>query len=840
MSFLRTERRPVRAPVPLALAAGLLFLGPSASAHSPHDVINEMGLSSEPDMPVAIFASTQLTDHRLLARSLDGGQTFTLHALPLAERGVAAISLSPTFWTDGTVFVATTDAGLVVTHDRGDTWSTTGVGLPVNLLSLALLPDFASSGEMVCGTPFGLYVSSDGGQSFTLAGSGLTESKVGVLGATMDAGQRVVLGGGKTLARSTDAGSSWTPLHTFGQRMCALSLSPRFPLDHVALVSLENDGGVFVTTDGGTTWTPMTDGLTELTVPDVDVADDGSLYLVTPIEGLHRASGPLSRWTKVVAPGFEQLSDLTDEHYRTLEVGPKYSVSGRLYVGGFEGLFITDDAAMSFRQGDVYSQRFNRRVVFSPDYDGGGTLYAVNYGGGLYRTPVLASDGTEASPDSSGLPTGGGSGATVPDPHPGLGKKVAPKVETWTSLSRGVTSLFGQCLVLSPRYLTDGTLFYGQSRLFRSSDRGASWTLLPQPPTVPVIRSVAVSPDFANDHLVLFGAGLTGGVYRSTDAGDSWTETSTGLPPSTVPISLRFSPGYPGEPLLFAGTKGAGVVLSSDGGVTWHATGPGLDDPDVRWMELSPDFVNDRTLFAGTGLGGIFRSTDAGDTWAAVNAGLSPGLPLAIECLAISPQFAIDDTLFLVNLHDGVWRSSDRGDSWTKLGAGLPPDPPRVVALSPAFPADPTVVVGTHDWLYRSTDAGVSFERLPGYNRFDDLDYRMVEQGDWTDVPATDGQGEKVTEASLAGSKLTFHCSGDTLRWYGRRGPDMGIARVVVDDEPFTQLDLYAPVESKVAPIYSRTFDEVGFHVINVIVTGSANPLSTGTRVVTDGFDVTF
>ena len=818
----------------------LSLFAATSRAHSPHDVVNEMDIFSQPGRPVAIFASTQLTDHRLLARSLDGGETWSLHALPVSERGVTSIDVSPTFSSDGTIFVATVDAGLVKSVDRGESWTALeGSGLPDFLLCVAMLGDYSVSKDVVCSTPFGVYTSGDGGLSWSLGGAGLPESKLGVLACAREAGNvEVVLGGGKSFVRSDDRGATWTSLHTFEQRIRSLAVSPNWQSDQTALVSLESGGGVFVTTDGGSTWDAMTSGLVETSVPEVGLSDDGRLYLVTPVDGLHVADAPLGRWSKVVAPGFEPLSELTTEHYRTLRVGASSNEPG-LVVGAFEGLYVAVDGGQSFRQGDIYSQRFNRRVVFSPDYDGAGAIYAVNYGGGLYRTPVLTSDLAWGQGGGPGVP---GSGSQTGE-HVGQavsGKKDAPSVTSWTPLARGIEALFGQSLVLSPDFLVDDTMFYAQRDMYRSNDRGLTWTELPLPPGVQVIRAVALSPGFATDRTLIAGAGLTGGIFRSQDAGDSFVDASVGLPTLAIPSAIRYSPTYPVDDLVFMSLKEVGLWRSSDGGDSWTPANDGLGSLDLRALEVSPDFANDHTLYVGTSEAGLWRSVDAAASWQPVNTGMSPGLPLQIESIALSPDFANDDTLYVANLVDGIWRSTDRGESWTPVGAGLPPDPPRVVSLSPAFPDDPTVVVSTFDWLYRSTDAGASWKRMKGYNRIDDLDFNIVEVGDWIDLAATDAHGKTTSEASDAGASLSFFVSASSLRWFSRRGPDMGQVRISVDGGSFVELDLYAADEGHVAPVFSRDFDEVGFHALRIVVKGTSNPLSLGTRVVTDGFEVTF
>ena len=76
---------------------------------------------------------------------------------------------------------------------------------------------------------------------------------------------------------------------------------------------------------------------------------------------------------------------------------------------------------------------------------------------------------------------------------------------------------------------------------------------------------------------------------------------------------LAISPSYASDATVFAGVTG-GVLRSLDGGDTWHRADRGLDDEFVPAIALSPGFEADGTLFAGTSGGGVYVSTDRADS----------------------------------------------------------------------------------------------------------------------------------------------------------------------------------------------------------------------------------
>lgn len=813
-------------------------LGASARAHSPHDVINATAVALGADGQLVVLGSGQFTSHKLMLRSQDGGYHWDLRDLPVSERDVSRIRMSPEFASDGLVFVGTTDTGLLRSLDAGHTWHEL-VDPQITIDDVAVSPFVASDGLVLCSGPTGVQRSVDlGAQWNSVDTVGLIESRLLKLAmARSGPSEFLTFGGAKTVHVSEDGGRVWTPLHTFPQKIAALEVSPRFFQDETLVVALQNGGGVHVSTDGGQSWVPMT-GLGEADVNDVAISSTGALYAVTPEVGLHRATAHDQPFV-AVGSGFEDLSDLTSDHYRTVDVQVVTGGTTRVVVGAFEGLFLSEDGGDTFRQGDIYSQRFNRRVVFDPDYAQSGQLYLVNYGGGLYRSPAVVGGGQPGPgpaplPGSGGPGTGGhGSGASA-----GLAARdTPPQVQTWATLTQGISAVYGQELVLSPEFVDDRTMFYAQVGLWRSEDGGHSWTKLPLPAEIPVVRSVALSPDFAQDQTLFLGAGLIGLVYRSTDGGSTWEQLSGGLPVDPSVTVLRVSPDFTRDGTVYLGSKHEGIWRSTDGGDTWAPASNGYGGVECRSLTLSPDFAVDGTLFAGSKDAGLWRSTDGGDGWFAVNTGLS-GLGAPIESIALSPDFANDGTAFVAALSDGVRRSVDGGTTWQPVGVGLPASPPRLVAVSPDFANDHTVAVSGYDWVWRSRDDGDTFERLPGYVRVDDVSNRVVYGGDWFTDPI-DAHGAAAAESLVAGDSCELDFVGDRVRWFAQRGPDMGYVRVALDGALVATLDLYAP-EPVLAPVFSHDFGATGWHVLRIENLGQSNPQSLGTRVVSDGFDYHF
>jgi photosystem II stability/assembly factor-like uncharacterized protein len=145
----------------------------------------------------------------------------------------------------------------------------------------------------------------------------------------------------------------------------------------------------------------------------------------------------------------------------------------------------------------------------------------------------------------------------------------------------------------------------------------------------------------------IFAGTDQGGIFVSTDFGESWTQRNSGLPLFYIRSLALDSSG-----ILYAGTQGAGILLSSNSGNQWVATTMSVDHT-VRAIGTSPSGI----IFAGTSGGGAFRSTGSGGTWLPVTNGLTD--PFVRFFAVRSPE------IFAGTGFAGVFRSTNNGDSWT-------------------------------------------------------------------------------------------------------------------------------------------------------------------------------
>ncbi len=247
-------------------------------------------------------------------------------------------------------------------------------------------------------------------------------------------------------------------------------------------------------------------------------------------------------------------------------------------------------------------------------------------------------------------------------------------------------------------------------------------------------RVTAVTGVPSQPHTFYMGS-TGGGVWKTTDAGASWTNLSDGRIPLGSIGAVEAAPSDPN--VIYVGTGsskirsnvsiGRGMYKSSDAGRTWKFIG--LRDAGqisaVRVHPANPDIVYAAALgnpFIDNEERGVFRSTDGGRTWqrvlfvsastGAADLEIQPGSPnVLFACMWHGRRKPW--TIISGAREGGIYKSTDGGDTWTKLGGGLPNDlfGRSNVALSAAVPNRVYALIEAKpgSGLYRSEDSGATW-----------------------------------------------------------------------------------------------------------------------------------
>jgi photosystem II stability/assembly factor-like uncharacterized protein len=220
------------------------------------------------------------------------------------------------------------------------------------------------------------------------------------------------------------------------------------------------------------------------------------------------------------------------------------------------------------------------------------------------------------------------------------------------------------------------------------------------------MNAIAFHP---NDDQVVFAGAPAGGLWRSYDAGASWTTNTDNFPTLGV-SSIAFAASNPEVVYIGTGDRdasdspGMGVMKSVDGGVTWDFVNEGIANLIVGDLLVHP--TDENRVFAATN-SGVHRSVDGGMSWEQVSSNTQNYKDLCFHPTNPDIVYSTGQGRF--------WRSEDGGDNWDYINDGINPSTRMCIAVCPAAPDNVYVLsTGTYEFraFFKSTDSGLNFEEM--------------------------------------------------------------------------------------------------------------------------------
>jgi photosystem II stability/assembly factor-like uncharacterized protein len=578
--------------------------------------------------------------------------------------------------------------GIFISSNNGTTWLPSGTGMPESaILSLARHPD----GTLVAGTYLGetsCYYSTDAGASWHAASTGslhpsLARIAVARSGALYGAGSGA--GSNPGLYRSTDAGRNWDRIALVDTSTVAVTIDR----NGTVIASIEEAPpqgapALLRSTDNGAHWSVAARPAETIVALAVD--SSGTLWAGRRSGVLLRSTNGGAQWDSVAdltggAPLTIGTISVTPEGYILVgtDRGVFRSTGGGAawpFAGGWPaGSLINDFAAGP--DGIVVGAAFASGVRVSTDH--GESWSGAN--DGLVATFVSSvaagAEGKALAADLNGV------NATS---NAGNDWSLAKRINDLTIVGTGPAGKLFAGSILSTGQSTVALLQY-------STDDGNNWTVTAPP--ISTILALGLAP---NGAIFVSGRDLDGnpmrGLTRSTDDGTNWTTSSTGFDGSDA-SSIAFD----GQGGIFA-AAGGGLYHSTDNGDSWSLLNVGapaqyvavdaqeaifvVTDGDVLYRSTSHGASWDRLgetphhfstivgnrkgeLYASTDSYGIFRSINRGASWSAANDSLRN---FRVSSLAIDSA----GFLYAGTLGSGVFRtlrSTSAGVAAQETMAGL-------------------------------------------------------------------------------------------------------------------------------------------------------------------------
>jgi photosystem II stability/assembly factor-like uncharacterized protein len=699
-----------------------------------------------------------------------------------------------------TIYVASASGGVWKTENEGTTWTpifenmvTAAVG------DIALAPSdqsivWVGTGEhnifRSSQAGVGLFKSVDGGKTWAHMGLADTNTIARIVIHPANPDIVYVAAGGhewtknaeRGVFKTTDGGKTWTKVLYVNDETGAYDLvmdarssdtlyaamwqRTRKKWNDPRTEATATGSGIFKTTDGGATWTPVNAGLPEpqhrgrigidlcLTRPDTlyalvdnyelsrqptpeELADSYGIPSSGFIKGatVYRSDDAGAHWT--------QASGLTPQQKSFMErhSGTYGWVFGQIRVD-------PNDAETTYIMG----------VPFSVSTDGGKTYRALRSPGGdnhaLWIDPA----------NSNYMIKGFDQGVAVS----------YDKGKSW----RYFRSELNVCQFFNLNYdmatpfkvygsMQDHGSFRGKVDLSAGRDR------------IPAVEFESAPGGEGSNHFIdptnpdiVYSAGFYGTIsraeYDKPGRFPGYPFTKTILPvlyENEPPLRGQWlapfilSPHNPN--ILYHGMQY--VFRSLDRGDTWERISPDLtsNDPatrgDIRYQTLftiSESPLKYGLIYAGTDDGRLWMTKDAGKAWAEITAGLAPGkwmsrvvasaYDLGTVYLAQNGKRDDDFTPY-------VWKSTDYGKTWTSLAKGIPVGPVNVIREDPVN--RDILYVGTDMGVYVTTDGGKTWMVLGGNLPTVYAHDLIVHPRDNIVVLATHGRGMWALDADKVNNK---------------------------------------------------------------------------------------
>ena len=433
-------------------------------------------------------------------------------------------------------------------------------------------------------------------------------------------------------------------------------------------------GGVWKTTNGGTTWMDITTNIPVTSIADIaiDPTNPNNIYLATGDGYGYEATWQMDNdfWGGVYSAGVLKSIDGGNTWSPT---GLSYAQSNNqiiqrliihptnpaiLLAATRNGIYRTADGGATWTLVDAdhcYDMEFN---TANPDiiYAGGNLniLRSVDAGAtwsvlksNLCSTGRISIETTAAN--SNVIYALCQSGSLFKSTDGGV---------TWTNkLSpSGYASFYGYYdLVLECSDANENYLLAGGLSVAKSTNGGTSWSTISS-------WSCSTCSNYvhADNHDLEFLPGSTqtiyssndGGIFKSTNLGTSWTDLSTGL---RLAQAYRLSSSATNPSIVYSGWQ-------DNGSNRWNGTSYtqvyGADG-----METLIDYTNSNTVFIESQYGNIYRSTNGGSTFNFV----APSSGAWLTEYIMDP---LDHNKMYAG-YASLYKSTNNGSSWTSIGSNL-------------------------------------------------------------------------------------------------------------------------------------------------------------------------
>lgn len=518
-------------------------------------------------------------------------------------------------------------------------------------------------------------------------------------------------------------------------------------------------GGVWKTTDGGTTWKPIGDQYPVTSIADIaiDPANGNNIFVATG-DGAGYEFGQNDFWGGVYSAGIMRSTDggATWGRVAKLEQTDKNIIQRLLFSS-------KDTALIMARRDAVYLSKNGGRTwtnvlaAHCYDMEFNTADSKIVYAGGEGKLYKSTDAGATWTTIRSGLSTGRMSievSASNPDVIYILTssnfQKSTDGGATWTNKTYpSGASFYGYYdLVLGCAGANSDYLIAGGLNTVKSTNGGSSWTTVDN-------WSSYTAPNYvhADKHTAIFYPGSTtdilvgtdGGIFKTTNGGTNWSDLSNGLAIAQI---YRLGTTPQNTDLVISGWQDNGC--NKWDGTNWTRV-YGADG-----MEAAIDYTNENTMYEEYQYGGLQRSTNGGTSWSYI----APSSGFWLTPFIIDP---VNSSRLYYGAFGSLYKSDNKGTNWSTVKGVSIGDYIMAIAVAPSnnnivyvagnnriMKADlttntatnitgtlPTTTSGINYIAVSDTDPNKVWVAMAGYTAGDKV-FRTTDGGaTWTNVSGT-------------------------------------------------------------------------------------------------------
>lgn len=560
-------------------------------------------------------------------------------------------------------------------------------------------------------------------------------------------------------------------------------------------------GGLWKTTNGGTSWSTNTDNLPVLGVSDIaiDYTDPNIMYIATgdgDFGSLSAMNGSSVGDTKSI--GILKSTDggstwnttgmnwdvMSSKLIRRLVMNPVYHME--LLAATSDGIYRTLDGGTSWTQVqsgyfmDVEYKPNNSDTAYAATYSlsgGNAKIHRTTDYGGTWQNVATIAEAKRinlaVTPDwpelvdalcsntSSGLAGlwySGNSGGSFSQYFDADCSNNMLNIDENGS-GCGGQGYYDLAYAINPNNASD--IWLGGVNTWNSIDDGTNWFI--KTIWAPGINSSPVV--HADKHFIAFHPLQPGtlfecndgGLYKTTNGGASWTDLSNGLQISQM-YRLGVSQTISNNVICGLQDNGTREIYNNN----WYQ--PSAIGGDG--MECLIDYSNPNIEYATYSYGKLTRTDDFWATTDVISHNI-PGMLNYVNTYGrhsgswVTP-FVIHPTnpqTLFAGYHN-VWKTTDRGDSWTQIGNLGLSTPLKSIAVAPSNPN--TIYAATYDTLFLTTNGGTNWSYLPLILPNAKITYIAVDP--------SDSQRLYITMSGYNAGNKVFMSPDGGVNWYNYSG----------------------------------------------------------------------